>query len=124
MIEPALCGFIQLGIGDIAEVVWGKVDANTDWRNGTITVNLVKLPSLSGKATPSYLDNFQISVRSNAIDRSQSVANAIIKLFHLHSGMVGTYLISVSDVRSNGVLYEEEDLVQVPIQLSVKYTGI
>ena len=124
MIETGINSFLTENLDPAIEISWGKEDATVRWDDGTTTISFFKLPSQSARVTPSYLDSFQISVRSRYIDAAQSVANQIITLFHLYHGKLGDYLVNVDDIFTNGVLYEAEDIVHVPLTLRVKYTQL
>ena len=124
MIETDLYTFLTDSIDSSINISWGKVDESVDWESGVTTVNFQKLPSQSSNLTPSFYDNFQLSVRNKYIDQAQQTANDIIELFQLFNGKLTTYNIWVVDVFCNGVVYEEEDIVHIPVTLSIKYTGI
>jgi len=124
MIEPNICSFLSSNLATGTIISWGKGNEETDWENGVTTVDLFKISQSSSKITPTYWDSFQLSVRNKYIDGAQSMANSIVTLFHLYFGAIGTYQVAVSDVFANGVLYEEEDIVHIPITLRLKYTQL
>lgn len=124
MIETDLYGYLVANLDSSLKIYWGKNAKSIDWDSGVTTVNFFKLPSQSSATTPSFLDNFQLSVRNKYIDAAQQTANDIIELFQLYFGLIGSYRVTIVNVFSNGVLYEDEDIVHIPITLSIKYTGI
>lgn len=124
MIETGLYTYLVAELDPSLEISWGKIDAKFDFESGVTSVNFFKLPSQSARTTPSYLDSFQVSVRNKYIDAAQQTANDIIELFHLYHGKIGDYLVTVDDIFSSGVIYEEEDIVHIPLTLNLKYTGI
>ena len=101
---------------------WGKINPETP-TNGVI-INFFTVGNVGAKLTPSYLNVIQLSVRGEYIDDVQEAGNAIIKHFHLFNGNIGEYKVWVSDVTTNSILYEEENLVHLPIILSVKFTEL
>jgi hypothetical protein len=123
MFEKDLYTYLLANIADVT-IFWGKIDPNYEYVTDNVTVNYFSVNNSTARLTPSYLYNIQISVRSKYIDKAQEKANEIVQLFHLYNGDIGSYKVWVSDVITNSALYEEEDLVQIPIILSVKITGL
>jgi len=124
MVESDIYTMLESNLDSAIEISWGKIDPKIDWSSGVVSVDFFKLPSQSSDTVPCFLDNFQLSVRSQYIDTAQQTANDIIEMFHLFSGKITTYRIWVTNVYCNGGLYEDNDIVHIPITLSIKYTGI
>jgi len=123
MIEESLYNYIKDNIDNVT-VYYGKVPMDFTYKNGDTSVNFIKLPSEASNVTPSYLDVFQITIRNKLISTVQTVAIDIIELFQLYYGVMGDYRIRVIGVSQLGTLYEDEDLVSIPLSLSIKYTGL
>jgi hypothetical protein len=122
-LETSLYKYMKDNLDDTWKIYLGKIDRDeADPRKGDIVINFFKLPSFSAISTPSYLDNFQISVRSNYYDTAISAANDVINLFHLYQGDMEGHQTWVTDASNQGVIYEEEDVVHIPLNISVKYT--
>jgi len=123
MIEESIYTYLVSNLSSSYKIYWGKIDRdNADPRNGDVVINFFKSPSRSAIMSPSYLDLFQISIRCNYVDSASTVANEIINLFHLFSGHMGDYQAWVTSIDNLGTIYEEEDIVHIPLQMGVKYS--
>ena len=123
MFEQDLYTFLTANITS-ATHFWGKIITDFSWDEGDISVNYFMVNNITSIVTPTYLNSIQFSVRGGYIDAVQSVVNEIVKLFHLYNGEIGSYNVWITDVTSNSALYEEEELVQVPVIMSVKMTEL
>lgn len=119
MIEKEIYEYIKDNISDVS-CYWGKLDVGAP----STCISFFKLPSFSSQITPSYLDVFQISVFSDYVDTATTVANRLISLFQLKSGVIGDYRVWVNNITNQGQIYDEEDRVQIILELGIKYTGI
>ena len=124
MIETDLEQYLVDNLDPALWVSWDQVNSSISYEDGNISVSFFKLPSGSSNTTPSYLDQFQITVRGLYLDAVQSQANSIIKLFHLWFGVIGSYRVAVDDIANLGQVREETNLVSVVLQLGLKYTGL
>lgn len=124
MIENDLVTYMRTELDSSYKINWGKVASETDYKAGDLSISFFKLPSQSSRITPSYLDSFQISVRSGYIDSTQKAVNEVIELFHLYFGLIGSYRVTVDDIFSNGVGSESEDIMHGPLTMRLKYTQL
>ncbi len=123
MFEQSLYTYLAAEITS-ATHFWGKIIPSFNWDDGDISVNYFNVNNISSSITPTYLTNIQFSVRGKYIDAVQLVANEIITLFHLYSGAIEDYNVWVIDVLSNSVLYEEDDILQIPVIVSFKISQL
>jgi hypothetical protein len=119
MIETSLIEFMQTNLPTY-DYTYGKLAQDTVFTETPI-IQLIKSPSLNSDTTPTSLGNFDISVRHEYIDVAQQAADDIIRLFQLYSGTAGDYQIWVVNINEAGTVYEEEDIVNVLLLLSIKY---
>jgi len=119
MFEQDLYTFLTANITS-ATHFWGKIIRDFSWEEGDISVNYFIVNNIGGVVTPTYLYNIQFSVRGKYIDAVQSVVNELVSLFHLYNGDIGNYNVWITNVIAGGSLYEEKDLVQIPVTISVK----
>lgn len=122
MIETALQEYLQDNLA--YDVVWGQVDPDTDWGNGDISINILKVDQDTVPEMPVYLDRFQISTRTRYIDTAQGICNEIIDLLHGFNGYMGAYLVHVTNASCIGQLQEDANIVHVPAAVALKYTGL
>jgi hypothetical protein len=121
IIEKEIHNLIATSLTDI-DVYYGKIDDDVNW-DTTTTISIFTLPCLTSKSSPSYLERLQLSVRGKYIDKVQETVNRVIILLQHFSGLVGDKRIWVIDVSPMGILYEDEDLVHSPIEITIKYSG-
>jgi hypothetical protein len=70
------------------------------------------------------LDVFQISVFAEYIDAASITAREIMELFHLNNFTTSNYKCWVNNIINQGSLIDEDDIVQIPLQLEIKYSGL
>jgi hypothetical protein len=123
MIEQELYTFLQDEITTTDLIYWGKINRDEAGPTDTSVV-FFKSPSFSSQTTPSYLDVFQISIFAEYVDTATSVANEIIELFQLETLVLGEYRCWVNNITHQGTIIDEEGVVQIPLQLELKYSGL
>ena len=123
-IESEIYKYLTENLDEDYKIYWGKVDRDEANPRDDVVISFFKTPSQSSQITPSYLDIFQISVFAPYIDTATSVANDIIELFQLHILELGNYRVWVNNIINQGSIYDDEDVVQVVLNLGLKYSGI
>jgi len=122
MIETALQTYLASITSN--DVTWGNIAPATDYTTGAITVNFFKLPSSTVPSMPTFLDNFQISVRARYVNKAQAVCNDIINSLHGYNGTMGLYTVHVVNASCLGQLQENINIVHIPVAVGLKYTGL
>lgn len=121
MIETVLTTYLQNNLSS-GTVQWGKIDATADF--STPQISIQKTATIAATYMPTYADTLQVSVRADKIWVAQQVANEIINLLQTYSGEMGDMRVWVGQITMAGTLYEEEDIIQVPLLIPIKYTGL
>lgn len=122
-IDTELYKYISTNITTTSKIYLGKINRDDATLEDTV-ICISRLPSFSSNLTPSYLDIFNIQVFAKYYDTAIDTANKIIELFQLQTFTQGSYRCWVSNIQNLGMLIDEEDIVQVPLQLELKHTGL